>query len=236
MIQSHKTSFSSDKRMLDLLNENYALLLFLQHFKVDFAVDSKTVGKICSEYQIDQEAFILIGNLYNGFYPDEAIISQLTSITGIISFLKNCHSFYLDDKYPELSEYIHALKNSQNQRDIELVEMFFQDYFQEVKEHLQYEDKVAFPYFSSLLNEPGQSLKGGFSVAEYQNHHTDIETKLTDLKNLFLKHLHIRNELNIKRKFLNTLFGLEFDLKIHSMIEEKILIPVVARIEKEQNG
>lgn len=71
------------------------------------------------------------------------------------------------------------------------------------------------------------------SVIEYRNHHTDIETKLIDLKNLFLKHIKIKNELTIKRKFLNTLFGLEFDLKIHSIIEEKILIPLIEHIEKK---
>jgi hypothetical protein len=38
------------------------------------------------------------------------------------------------------------------------------------------------------------------------------------------------------RKFLDTLFGLEFDLKIHSVIEEKILVPLIEKIEQGKNG
>lgn len=71
MIQSHKSSFSADSRMLDLLNENFALLLFLQHFKVDFAVDTKTVGEICSAYEIDPDAFILKAD-HDGFVSEKS--------------------------------------------------------------------------------------------------------------------------------------------------------------------
>ena len=102
-------------------------------------------------------------------------------------------------------------------------------------EHLKYGDDIAFPYFFSLERKDKITQSKSFSAKEYRNHHTDIETKLTDLKNLFLKHIKIKSDLNVKRKFLNTLFGLEFDLKIHSVIEEKVLIPLIERIENEQN-
>lgn len=222
--------------MLDLLNENYSLLLFLQHFNVDFAVDNKSVGELCIENHINPGVFIVIGNLYNGFYPGKTEIENLNDLPSILKFLKNSHTFYKEDKYPELSEYLKILKQSQNRKDMELLELFFYDYFKEVLDHLRYEDEIAFPYFCSILDARGNDPTTGFSAEEYRNHHTDIETKLTDLKNLFLKHLPIKNELNLKRKFLNSLFGLEFDLKIHSMIEEKILIPVVARMERERHG
>jgi len=111
-----------------------------------------------------------------------------------------------------------------------MIEKFFTDYFEEVLEHLRYEDEIAFPYFYNLKDKKG-FVKKTFSAKEYRNHHADIETKLTDLKNLFLQHIKIKSDLNIKRKFLNTLFGLEFDLKIHSIIEEKVLIPLIEKIE-----
>jgi regulator of cell morphogenesis and NO signaling len=105
-----------------------------------------------------------------------------------------------------------------------------------VLEHFKYEDDIAFPYFCSLLDDHVSYQQNSFSAREYQNHHTDIETKLTDLKNLLLKHIKIKSDLNIMRKFLDTLFGLEFDLKIHSVIEEKILVPLIEKIEQGKNG
>ena len=231
MYKTEKTYITKDKKMLNLINENYSLLLCLQHFDIDFAVDNKTVEILCSENEIDPYTFIIIANLYNGFFPGENDITKIKNIKPVLLFLKNSHSFYIEDKYPELKYYLGKLKNNNSSKDFQMIEKFFIDYFEEVLEHLRYEDEIAFPYFYRLKEKDGVVDKKSFSAKEYRNHHTDIETKLTDLKNLFLQHLKIKSDLNIKRKFLNTLFGLEFDLKIHSIIEEKVLIPLIERIE-----
>lgn len=231
-----KSYITKDKKMLDLINDNYSLLLCLQHFDIDFSVDNKTVEELCIGNNIDINVFIVISNLYNGFFPVDNEINKIDDIKPILHFLKKSHSFYVEDKYPELKYYLKKIKNVNSSRDFQLIEQFFYDYFEEVLEHLKYEDEIAFPYFYSLERKEKKTQTKSFSVKEYRNHHTDIETKLTDLKNLFLKHIKIKSDLNIKRKFLNTLIGLEFDLKIHSVIEEKVLIPLIERIEKEQNG
>jgi len=219
-------------KMLDLINENYTLLLFLEHFNIDFSVNNKTIAQICVQYDIGVPAFLAIINLYNGFFPEKEDAEAINDLKNILVFLKNSHTFYKDDKYPELNHYLNQLKKHGQPKNIQLIEQFLNDYFEEVLEHLDYEDNVAFPYFYSLIDNTRQpnNLRG-FSVNEYTEHHTDIETKLSDLKNLFLKHLHFNNDLKTRRKFLNSLFGLEFDLKIHSFIEEKILIPKITEIE-----
>ncbi|OQC37662.1 MAG: Iron-sulfur cluster repair protein ScdA [Bacteroidetes bacterium ADurb.Bin041] len=235
MYKTQKSYITKDKKMLDLINENYSLLLCLQHFDIDFSVDNSTVEQLCVENKIDLNAFIVIANLYNGFFPVDDEINKIDNIKPILHFLKKSHSFYIEDKYPELKYYLEKIKNVHTSRDFQLIEQFFNDYFEEVLEHLKYEDDIAFPYFFSLERKDKITQSKSFSAKEYRNHHTDIETKLTDLKNLFLKHIKIKSDLNVKRKFLNTLFGLEFDLKIHSVIEEKVLIPLIERIENEQN-
>jgi regulator of cell morphogenesis and NO signaling len=236
MFISEKTYITKDKRMFDLIVENHSLLLCLQHFEIDFAVGGKTVEELCSENNIDPEAFIIVANLYNGFLPEERSLNTITNIHSVLLFLKKSHSYYVRDKYPELKYYLEKLKNNHNSKDHQLIERFFNDYFEEVMEHLKYEDEVAFPYFKNIQNPDGKLNKYSFSVNEYRNHHTDIETKLTDLKSLFLKHIQLESELSFKRKFLTTLFELEFDLKIHSYIEERVLIPIIERFEAELNG
>ncbi len=236
MYKTEKSYITKEKKMLDLINENYSLLFCLQHFDIDFSVDNMTVKELCSENKINLIAFIIIANLYNGFFPTDDEIEKLGDMKPILSFLKNSHSFYIEDKYPELKYYLGKIRTNHSNKDFRLIEKFFNDYFEEVMEHLKYEDEVAFPYFYSLLNEEKLMQDKSFSAKEYRNHHTDIETKLTDLKNLFLRHIKIKSDLNTKRKFLNTLLGLEFDLKIHSVIEEKILIPLIENIEVQQNG
>ena len=231
MYQTHKTYITSDMKMSDLIVENSRLLLLLEHFEIDFAVKDKSIKQICIENNIDLAVFLVFGNMYNGFYPDKNEINALNDISTIIRFLKNSHRFYKHDKYPELKSFLVQLHEKQDTEDILLVEKFFNDYFEEVLEHLDYEESIVFPYICRLIDEGKIALKNNFSANEYRDHHTDIETKLTDLKNLLLKHISLKNDFSLRRKFLFSLFELEFDLNVHSLIEEKILLPLVGKIE-----
>jgi regulator of cell morphogenesis and NO signaling len=231
MYQTHKTYITPDMKMSDLITENSSLLLLLEHFEIDFAVNEKTIKQICTENKIDLSVFLVFGNLYNGFYPGKDEINALRDISSIIRFLKNSHRFYKHDKYPELKQYLKQLHEKHNTEDIHLIEKFFNGYFEEVLEHLDYEESIVFPYIFRLI-ESGKIIEdNNFSANEYRDHHTDIETKLADLKNLLLKHISLKNDFSLRRKFLFSLFELEFDLNIHSLIEDKILLPLVARIE-----
>lgn len=217
--------------MADLIMENPALLLLMEHFELDFIVHDKTVAQVCSENNISQLVFITFGNLYNGFAPTRNENYSNDDISVIIRFLTNSHSYYKQDKYPEIKSYINQLFSQNDAPEIKLVEKFFNEYFEEVNEHLEYEEKVAFPFFCELLNGTRNKGRNSFSVREYSDHHSDIETKLADLKNLLLKHIALKNDRTVRRKLLFSLFELEFDLNIHSMIEEMILIPFIDQIE-----
>ncbi len=237
MYQTHKTYITGDMKMSDLITENPKLLLLLEHFEIDFAVSDKSIKHLCSENKIDLPVFLVFGNLYNGFFPDKQEINALKDISTIIRFLKNSHRFYKHDKYPELNQFLKQLHEKHKTEDIQLIEKFFNDYFEEVLEHLDYEESVVFPYICRLIEEGKITRNYNFSANEYRDHHTDIETKLADLKNLLLKHISLKNDFALRRKFLFSLFELEYDLNVHSLIEDKILLPLVGKFETGQvNG
>lgn len=219
-------------KMSELVKENPRLLLLLQNLDIDFVVNDKTVSQICSDYSMPLQLFLLFGNLYNGFYPDSKGIGSGEDILLIIRFLRKSHDYYKTEKYPEIIGFIQDLQDRTGNEEVKLIEKFFEDYFGEVLEHLDYEDETAFPYFTGLIEGKSKISKTNFSVNEYREHHTDIETKLGDLKNLLLKHIHISNELSLRRKLFSSLLELEYDLQIHALIEEKILLPLVSEIEK----
>jgi regulator of cell morphogenesis and NO signaling len=180
------------------------------------------------------EVFLAFCNLYNGFNPSGKENYTLNDVSVIIQFLENSHTYYKQDKYPEIRDFIKQLHLKNDTDEIKLIEKFFNEYFEEVTEHLDYEEEVAFPYFCELVNHKTKkdiTGKNKFSVKEYKEHHSDIESKLGDLKNLLLKHISLKNDHVLRRKLLFSLFELEFDLNIHSLIEEMILIPIVYRIE-----
>ena len=221
-------------KMSGLIKENPRLLMLLEHFKIDFVVSDKTVSQLCSEHSINIQLFVLFANLYNGFNPEMKEISSLNDIPVIIRFLENSHIYYKTDKYPEIIGYIKELKDKTRSEEVNLIERFFSEYFNEVLEHLDYEDEIAFPYFMTLVKKNRNSSTTTFSANEYREHHTDIETKVADLKNLLLKHIRVSNELSLRRKLFYSLLELEHDLQIHALIEEKILLPLISEVEENR--
>lgn len=155
----------------------------------------------------------------------------------VIDFLKNSHHYYRSDMYPQINSYIKMLQKNHPERELKLLEKFFNEYFTEVLEHLDYEDNVAFPYFINLLKKSSDDFSfEQYSSIEYSEHHSDIELKLHDLKNLLLKYVKIDNDLDLRRKLFFALYELEYDLFVHSLIEETILIPSGVNIEKKENA
>ncbi|MGV8091214.1 MAG: hemerythrin domain-containing protein [Mangrovibacterium sp.] len=236
MFQTKRTYVHERLKIPDLIFENPSFLIMMEHFDLDLATQNKSVEQICHENGINETVFIAIANLYNGFNEEGIALFETNDIKSIIAFLKNSHRFYLNEKIPEIQGIINQLfQNGTNRKtEIKLIEEFFTEYSREVEEHLDYEDEIAFPYFLWLLSathDPGKA-KNKFSAEEYQDHHTDIETKLNDLKQLLVKHISLKDDRSLKRKLLINLFELEYDLNIHSVIEESMLIPLIKKIEK----
>ena len=236
MYQTKKNYVKPDMKMADLILENPSMLLLMEHFELGFIVHDETVSQLCKENKISKEVFIAFANLYNGFYPSEAGNFSKDDIPAIILFLRNTHNYYENEKYPEIKNLIEQLYSKNDAAEIRLIGKFFDEYFEEVKEHLSYENKVVFPYFNQLAKkvEPKTKIKNKneFSVNEYREHHTDIESKLNDLKELLLKHIPIKNDRILRRKIIVNLFEVEYDLNIHSIIEETVLIPLIVKLEK----
>ena len=236
----HHTSIIKMKpsiKMADQIDSNPKLLLMLQHFNIDFRVSDLTVSQLCQQYDISESLFVDIANLYNGFGAKKNHTYTKKDLLQVIDFLKNTHHYYRSDMYPQINSYIHQLQENHPEVELRLIEKFFNEYFTEVKEHLDYEDDIAFPYFIKLLKENNTNeARELYSSKEYSEHHTDIELKLHDLKNLLLKYVKVDNDFDLRRKLFFALYELEYDLYIHSLIEESILIPSGLQIEDKENA
>lgn len=233
MYRTTKTEIKPYMKLVDLIEGNPSFLLLMQHFRIDFRIDELSVSEVCTKYDISETLFISVANLYNGVRTKKDIALSGKDILQMIDFLRNSHIYYRENKYPEIKSYILELQAENSCKELSLLEKFFNTYFEEVLEHLDYEDNIAFPYFTELVTNNNIPCDDKYSAKEYHEHHTDIELKLIDLKNLLLKYIKIDGSLNLRRRLLTSLLELEFDLHIHSLIEEAILVPAGCRLEHE---
>lgn len=233
MYQTERKYITPDIKMAELIFDNPSFLLFLEHFEVDFLVREKTIQQICIENNIRPEIFISFANMFNGFALERIDDYSRADIKSIILFLRNSHIYFQNEKYPEIRDFIEQLYLNNTIPEIKLIGKFFNEYFEEVKEHLAYEDNKVFPYFDKLLNNKN-SIKNSiiFNLKNFSDDHTDIESKLKELKELLLKHIPVQNDRILRRKIFVSLFELEHYLKMHSTIEETILIPLIDKLEE----
>lgn len=225
-----------DTEVAQVVLENPHFILFLEHFNINTPLKSKTVAEICQQYQISEALFIAIGNLYLHHEVADSTAITVSDLPSIIQFLNNTHRYYLDDIYPKIERAIQEIQQLNDSKEIALLERFFKLYFNEVREHLNYELEVAHPYIEQLYQAASDTKIDPnmmtYSVNDYVEHHDDIEEKLDDLMNLLVKYLPYQKDFHIRRSLFLNLVELDYDLKIHSKIEEQILIPLAQNVEQ----
>lgn len=224
-------------KLADIIYNNPSLLYVLEYFNIDYMLQDKNVEEFCTEHNINIDLFVAISNIYNGFSTDVTNNFTIDCIPFIINFLHNTHAYYQQEKYPEIRSLIDELYKVNPSAEIGIVEKFFDEYYDEVNEHLGYEDKVVFPYVKALykkITTPSDNeTEVNFSAKQYRQHHTDIEFKLDELKKILIKYIPVKQDKIIRRQLLLALCEVETNLNAHSIIEEHILMPLVDKIERQ---
>ena len=221
-------------KISDIVFDNPRILLVLEHLGIKLGFDEKSVDMVCAEYALNKKLFLTFVNLY--CCKDEITVDarkfDAKDLETILLFLKNSHIFFLDEKIPKLKKLINRkIKNSPREKYSLMIKKFIDDYSAEVFAHMDQEDKIVFPYVESLLKQNRRNEK--YSMKQFKKHHTNIEVKLIDLKNLLIKYVSPDYDSIVRRKILFELFNLERDINIHDHIENHLLIPIAERLEND---
>lgn len=239
MFNKKKIYFTPDLKICDIIPDNSYLLLFFEHFGITLPIQDKSLETVCKENGLSLKMVLTFANLFNGVTLVSDPELSFDDTKAIILYLKNSHEFYSGEIYPDILNTIEHMAEVNDSSEMSLVKKFFTNYFSEVNEHLDYENKVVFPYVLDLYDqikngEHGKKRKE-YSVVQYRDQHNDIEEKLDDLKKLLIKYLPQKNDRILRKKLLYSLFELDYDLTVHSQIEEFILIPLVEKMESYLN-
>ncbi len=104
--------------------------------------------------------FITFIHLYGDADHSVGTLSD-DEVPGIIRYLRNSHRYYTEDVYPGIMESIRRISGEGSSEEALLIEKFFGDYLEEVKNHFEYEEDTVFPYIDQLLEEYLRRLQPG---------------------------------------------------------------------------
>lgn len=219
--------FSDNMKLSDLVLANFRLLYVFPRFGIELGFGESTVKSICRQNEISIPLFLLVCNIYTfrDYLPSKNALNEIP-VSDLITYLKQSHQDYLENRIPLIKNEILKLTQCCHK---EMFEQFCDKYINDVIAHFNYEEKVVFPYINTLLQ--GHKTNN-YSIEEFEKNHSNIEESLTDLKNIIIKYL--PNDCNFQnsRKVLVELFLLENDLSKHTLLEDRILVSLVERIEK----
>lgn len=233
---------TGDLRMADIIHINQRLLLVIERFDISLGFGDKTVAEVCASYKLNTSFVLLVLNVFNdhSFSFNELLSKEY--IPDLLNYLKNGHRYFLYDKLPYINGLIDRFIEKTENPDSRLLHAFFEEYTDEVVEHMNLEEQTVFPYIQSLFRKlKGQEVNEellGYQIDDFIDNHSNIEEKLDDLKHLLIKHFPPTEERFFRNQILFELFDLEYDLNDHNGLEERILTPIVRTLEKEakRNG
>ncbi|MFV0345328.1 MAG: hemerythrin domain-containing protein [Bacteroidales bacterium] len=230
---------SAKMKMADLVHLDYRLISVLGRFGIEFGFGNKNISEVCKDYSIDTSFFLAIVNSYHNheYFPEDDLITFNSAF--LVDYLKKSHNYFLECKLPEIQHYIDKVEQEsgeQGNNSIKLLNDFFKEYKQELILHFKDEEQNV---FSLLL----QSNKGKIdeeiyeaSANSFSGEHPQLETKLSDLKNLIIKFFPSDLSSELSRKLLFEIFLLEADLDNHSRIEERVIAPKIEKLKTQKNG
>jgi regulator of cell morphogenesis and NO signaling len=225
-----KGFLSKKMKLADIISFNYNLALLLPRFGMKLGFGDKSVTEVCSKYGVPVDFFILVCNVYSfdEYIPSKYEVKE-TDISSLINYLNISHQHYINDRIPKIEMLLNSIADKSGEKYATLLKEFFAGYKNEVLEHFDYEEENVFPYLEALINrEPHPD----YHIKDYKVSHSNIEDKLSDLMPIIFKYLpgNVAQEESVELMF--SIMEFSNDLKKHSLIEEKILVPYVELLER----
>lgn len=219
--------YTPDSLIRDLIVDNNLLLMAISRFDIAFGFGDCTVKKACQQNGVDVNTFLAVCNLLSCHDVDASTISLPT----LMDYLKRTHDSFVNLTFPKIRHHLIEAVNytgSDGSDDVSLqLIRFYDNYVEEVKQHMDYENHTIFSYVEKMLDGKIDPL---FRLSHFSGNHGHMATKLNELKDVFIYHYNRRENARISA----TLFDIiqcEHDLMSHFEVESKLFIPEAIRLE-----
>ncbi len=215
--------------MRELIRDNAMLLPAISRFDIAFGFGDRPVRQVCAENGVDTGTFLSVCNLLSGYGVD----AEAVELTSLMGYLKRAHTSFLDVTLPRIRHLLIEGINYSSTNEVSLLLIrFFDDYVEEVKNHMAHENDVIFRYVEGLL---AGRADDAFCIGRFTAGHGPMAEKLNELKDIFIYHYKQRENARLSAALFDIIMC-ERDLMAHFEVENRLFVPAVERLESTLPG
>lgn len=231
MTQRTTSLYTEQMKMAELIDSDYNLLLLFPRFGMELGVGDSTVAEQCVRQGVSPQLFVMMCNIYShyDYRPSYDEVVDV-DVEQLMSYLSRSHTYYIHSRIKPIEEQLRSVASHCTQQHRAILLKFFAEYEQEIIHHFGYEERIVFPYIRTLM--ASHKMQASYHIDTFQENHSNIDDKLSDLKNILVKHLRGIGVAAETTELLFQVFSLEEDLSRHTFIEDVVLIPLVQHLEK----
>lgn len=217
--------------MADLVEADYDILPVLSRFSLPLGFGDSTIAELCTRAGISTDLFVLVVNFILSGEIDADRLAHADAV-GVADFLLRSHDYYLTYKFPHIRANLIAALDPVHADINPIIVKYFDDYVASVMKHFAFEEQELFPYVRALAS--GAVPDDGFSSDTFvRQHDHEVESKLGELKTIILKYYSTSVPYRMYDVLVD-IYNCEADLTLHSEVEDRILVPLLRRLEKRR--
>lgn len=232
------------KKISELVGENYVYASVLHHFGIQFYdYSEQTLRQVCQEKSISMNA--LINGLESAIEKDETEELALAGYPAelVIEYLKHAHYLFIKRKLPYIASLVSDLPNIPGKfegiiKDLKFVfPLFVEDFIH----HIHEEEDNLFDYVILLKNVISHSYNPSqvyyemekYSIQQHAINHDVHDDEMKGIRNITNDYSLDKNTpLHIKVVYAE-LESFEKSLITHARIEDEIFFPKALMLERE---
>lgn len=226
------TKYQVTDKVRSVIADDYRLLEVMSRFGISLGFGEKTISDVCGQQGVDARTCVEVLNYVCDGGKHPPLQTADLDVASLLAYLRKTHSYFLEYLFPVIRRNLLSSIDCSVQNEVAFVMLkFYDDYVEEVRQHMDYEEKVSFSYVDELLNGKWNDRRNPDSKRLFSAHHDVIERKLLELKNLFVQYYPQQETSNELNAVLFELYRAQEDLEMHCRIEDYLFTPAVHDLE-----
>ncbi len=224
------SNYKETDRMSDVISDEFHLLQMLSRFGISLGFGEKTIREVCDEAGVDCDTFLVVADYIRSGDPNVVLRAERVSVASLMSYLRRAHDYFLGFELPAIRrKLLEALDCSQRDEVAFLILKFYDAYMNEVRKHMEFENRKIFTYVEHLLAD--ERIEN-YEISQFARNHENINKKLQELKNIIIKYYVPQGDPNLLNAVLFDIFNCEKDLFAHCEVENLLFVPAVQLLEQ----